>query len=110
MSLNSIQESDILYDIPKTGEIGIVLYNEIDGEWERKEAYSIYNREILKGDAKNPDVIVHMLVKYLQEPGDLCSIVKRAKANNGIRLELKRGKVSLMWKYGALFKYMDCFS
>jgi len=49
--------------------------------------------------------------KYLNELTDqnLCSIIRKAKSNNDLGIEMHISYAALLWKYRTVLKYKDCF-
>jgi len=102
--------------LPENSIISLKFYNFNTGSRVWEKSY-ILNKgkvsEINEGTYKDmsPDITLSMHSKYLNELTDqnLCSIIRKAKSNNDLGIEMHISYAALLWKYRTVLKYKDCF-
>jgi hypothetical protein len=104
-----IQSQGLIQDIPKSGVISLKLYNFDSGQRTIEESYVVTKGSVKKGETTNPDISVQIHSKYISEAGDICSAIKKAKANGDLGYELHSSKAGLLLKYSGMMKYKNCF-
>ena len=108
--------NDMIKMLPENSIISLKFYNFNTGSRVWEKSY-ILNKgkvsEINEGTYKDmsPDITLSMHSKYLNELTDqnLCSIIRKAKSNNDLGIEMHISYAALLWKYRTVLKYKDCF-
>ena len=103
-----VKSNSIINELPKSADIELRFYNINNGERIWEERYIIKKSLVEKGNVENPDLVVILDSKYIEELGDFCYALTKAHNNGDLRIEFKKSKVSLLWKYGGILKYKSC--
>ena len=108
--------NDMIKMLPENSIISLKFYNFNTGSRVWEKSYILkkgYAKELKEGITKdiNLDITLSMHSKYLNELTDqnLCSIIRKAKSNNDLGIEMHISYAALLWKYRTVLKYKDCF-
>ena len=96
-----LQGNEIVQNLPEGALISLKLSS--------GESYSLEKGKVQSGDVGDPDIVITIDSKYVSELGDFCSAIRNARNNGELKYELKKSKVSLLYKYKGLMKYKSCF-
>lgn len=117
-----LQNSQIVKDLPKDASLSIRFYDFDTGERQWDSSYLITGNTVKRlqnpaqdtseegtGVGTKADIEIIMHSKYLPGIQDLCSTIKKAKANNDVALDTNLNTAKFLWKYRNLMKYKGCF-
>lgn len=99
---------NIINELPDNSELELQLYNFDNGEREFEKKYVIKKGVVGEGKAENPDIIILLHSKYVNDLGNFCYTLQKAHRNGDLGLELKTGATQLLWKYRKITKYKEC--
>jgi len=104
----TISSSDIIKDIPKTGIVGLVFFNDENGQKIMGDGFLLGRNKIL--NQGEPDLYIFLNSNYISEFGQkkLCDIIKESYNNGDLKFESKQSAAKLMLKYAGLLKYKGC--
>jgi hypothetical protein len=103
------EKQNLVKDLPKDSKILLKFYNFNSGERQWEDIYAIKKGEITKGSVENPDLIIFIHSKYIQQSSDICSAIKKANQNNDLSYEIFISDIKFLWKYKSILKYKNCF-
>ncbi len=108
---NVLSGNSMVKILPENSEVLLKFYNFNTGSRVWEKSYVLKKGLVNEGTATNPDITLSMHSKYLDEMTDqnLCSIIKKAKSNNDLGVEMHIPYAALLWKYKNVLKYKDCF-
>lgn len=107
-----LSENEIIQSIPSGTILLLRFYNFNTGERTWEKAYILK-----KGEAKETtnasekaDIVLSLHSKYLQEltSENFCEVIQKANANKDLGFDTELSKITLAWKFKAVFKYKDC--
>ncbi len=106
-----LSKNEVIESLPTDAKMLIRFYNFNSGQRAWEKNYSLTKGNVKEGTIENPDVILNLDSKYLNNltTQNFCSIIKEAKEINSLSIEIPGSKTSLAWKYSAMYKYKDCF-
>lgn len=108
---NVLSGNSIVKVLPEDAQIILRFYNFNTGSRVWEKSYILKKGIVEEGAATNPDMSLSIHSKYLNEMTDqnLCIIIKKAKNNNDLGVEVYISQAALLWKYRSILKYKDCF-
>jgi hypothetical protein len=109
-----LAQNKIIQNLPENGVIYLRFYNFDSGkrQWERSYKVTKGNLKDILTAPISYDSLVIIHSKYVKEftGTNFCEIVKKAKDNGDLGVDLKISKLSFMWKYrSVLNEYKNCF-
>jgi len=106
-----LKSQKIIQDLPRSANLELILYNYDKGYRELEESYSITKGDVKKGSSEDPDMIIYLSSKYIDyfSSEDFCSVIKKAKLNGDVGYDIRRSQTILLFKYGKMLNYKDCF-
>jgi uncharacterized protein YpmS len=103
-----LESHPLTSELPDDGEIELQLYSFSSGKRVWEESYVLTKDRVYEGRAKNPDVIIFLDAKYVDDLGNICGALTEAREHNDIAIEIKQSTPALLWKYRTLVAYKDC--
>ena len=106
-----LSKNEVIVNLPSEAKILIKFYNFNSGERTWEKSYILSQGAVKEGTLENPDVILSLNSKYLDEltTQNFCAVIKKAKENNDLGIEFSGSETALLWKYKGMLQYKDCF-
>lgn len=106
---DAVRSSPLLSELPSDAEILVRFYNFDSGEREWERSYLLQKDSFTEGTSETPDFVLLLHSDYLsQGQGDLCAVVRQAKAAGDLGAYSDQSSAKLLWKYKALLDYREC--
>ncbi len=104
-----MEKTSIVKALPKNSLIAINIYG--DSSKNIVKSYSIKGNSISEGIISNPDVVIGVPAKYIDElnKNSVCSAAKLAMNNGELDAKLNIKRSDFMLKYWRMVIYQGCF-
>ncbi|MCU0642213.1 MAG: hypothetical protein MUF61_01360 [archaeon] len=108
---NYLSQTPMVKAVPSNGVIMLKFFNFDRGYREWEKSYVIKTGSAKEGFAADPDILLTLHSKYLQEmnTNNFCSVIKKANAAGDLGFESPLSTLKLSWKFRSLSSYRDCF-
>lgn len=105
-----LMQQPIVKALPEEAVILFRMYNFDTGVRQWDKSYVITKGSVREGTIEKPDFDIIISSKYMYLIAqDMCSAVKKAKANGDFAVDTSLGKTAILWKYKSMMEYRDCF-
>lgn len=105
-----LSKNQIVQALPTNAIIMLRLYNVVNGQKIFERSYVITKANAVEGTTATPDITLLLPSYYLPQltSSNFCAVIKSAKANQDLTIQLGISKLSLLWKYKSIMGYRDC--
>jgi len=104
-----LQSTNLVQELPKSSEIGLKLFNSVNGEREWEETYVVKKGQVVLGTPVDPDIVAFIDSKYIGDLNNFCNTIQVARNNGEFGFDKMKNDASLLWKFKGMTKYKNCF-
>jgi hypothetical protein len=108
-----ISQNALIRNLPEDSSLLLRFYNFNSGSREWEKAFSLKRGnvvEIINPESINPDIIILVHSKYLNELNSVnfCQIIEKANSAGDLGFESQLSDAKLLWKFKSMLSYRKC--
>ncbi|MDP2947560.1 MAG: hypothetical protein Q8N88_05590 [Nanoarchaeota archaeon] len=102
---NVLSNNYIVKTLPRDATINLIISNET-----LQKNYILKKGNVSRGIAENPDMILSLPLKYVNEftEQNFCTVIQNVNKNEDLGMDTKLSVTRLLIKYRSMLKYKSC--